>query len=171
MTNDNRGMTDGEPMTTALFFAETRNRAEIEELASLAVDLARHGEIRRLSEGVITAYAVRLPAGAAPLLAALETTLKRDYLFGHVELPYQNTIYRVVEDLALDTGSALSPVDDCEICHAPEPFPADVQVMGEDGRTRPSRSVYCAGCAATMAARKAAAPAEAEAESPAPAHV
>jgi hypothetical protein len=141
-----------EPMTTALFFAEARNRAEVDELADLARDLARHGEIRAVSQGAISAYAVVLPASGAPLLSGLETTLKRDFVFGHVELPFQETILRVVEDLAMATDSRLFPVEECEICHVPEPFPADVQVMGEDGQPRRSHSVYCATCAAEMAA-------------------
>jgi len=175
MTHNSRKLAAGEPMTTALFFAETRNRAEIDELAHLAMDLAQHGEIRRISEGVITAYAVRLPASGAPLLAGLENTLKRDFLFGHVELPFQEIINRVVEDLAVDTGSRLSPVDTCEICGCPEPFPADVQVRGEDGRMRQTSAVYCEVCAAEMAAGnpKAEAKAQAPVESPteAPARV
>lgn len=141
-----------EPMITALFFAEARNRAEVDELADLARDLALHGELRAISQGAITAYAVTLPASGAPLLSGLETTLKRDFVFGHVELPFQETLLRVVEDLALSTDSRLFPVEDCEICHKPEPFPADVRVMGEDGKPRRSRSVYCAACAAEMAA-------------------
>jgi hypothetical protein len=65
----------------------------------------------------------------------------------------------VVEDLAIATDSRLFPVEDCEICHAPEPFPADVQVMGEDGKRRRSHSVYCASCAAAMAAGRLEVPA------------
>lgn len=141
-----------EPMTTALFFAEARNRAEVDELADLARDLARHGELRAVSQGAITAYAITIPASGAPLLSGLETTLKRDFVFGHVEMPFQETILRVVEDLAIATDSRLFPVEECEICHVAEPFPADVQVMGEDGKPHRSRSVYCAACAAEMAA-------------------
>jgi len=153
-----------DPMTTALFFAEARNRAEVDELADLASDLARHGEIRLISQGAITAYAVTLPASGAPLLTGLETTLKRDFVFGRVELPFHETILRVVEDLAMATDSRLYPVEDCEICHVPEPFPADVRVMGEDGKPYRSRSVYCAGCAAEMAAGRIEQPAPATRE-------
>lgn len=166
MTHNTRMIADSEPTATALFFVETRNRAEVEEVEGLAVDLAQHGEIRRICHGVITAYAVRLPASGAPLLAGLETTLKRDFLFGHVEMPFQETICRVVEDLAIDTHSDITPLDSCEICHQPTPFPADVRVMGEDGRMRQSRSVYCIACAANMAAGKPAEAAPAEAPTP-----
>ncbi|HEY3267501.1 MAG TPA: hypothetical protein VGM37_11280 [Armatimonadota bacterium] len=153
-----------EARATALFFAETRNRKEIEELAALAEDLTPHGKIRLISEGIITAYAVQLPASGLPLLSALETTLKRHFVFGHVELPFQETISRVVEELALDTSSRLIPVEHCEMCRAPEPFPASVRVMGEDGKTRRTRSTYCASCAASMMARASAAPAATEAK-------
>jgi hypothetical protein len=152
MKPDTSHLNLSEPMATALFFAEARNRAEVDELADLAADLARHGEIRAISQGTITAYAVMLPASGAPLLSGLETTLKRDFVFGHVEMPFQETILRVVEDLAIATDSRLFPVEECEICRKAEPFPADVQVMGEDGKRRRSHSVYCAACAAEMAA-------------------
>lgn len=147
-----RGTRFEEPTITAMFFAETRNHAEVMEIEHLAEDLARNARVRCVSEGVITAYVVRLPASGAPLLVSLGNTLSANYLFGHVEAPFQDTINRVVEDLALHTNSRLTPVDVCAVCGRLEPFPSEVMVLGEDGARRSSDDTYCSSCAVEIAA-------------------
>lgn len=142
-----------EAAVTALFFVETRNRSEIQEVRALVERMLPQAEVCPLSEGIITAFAFRVSPAAMPLLAALETTLKRDYLFGHVQIPFQDTALRVVEELAMETGSALYEIGTCDICHAPEPFPSKAPVIAEDGVKRHPNAIYCGHCATAMSVK------------------
>lgn len=138
-------------LTIALFFAETRTASEVEELAHLADNLGRYGAVKRLSEGVITSYAVSIHNDAEPLLEGLAVTLKRDFVFGHVASPFNDVIFDALKDLVSITGSRFLLRDTCALCGADEPFPEPVTVLGEDGRPLSSAVIYCRRCAQAMA--------------------
>ncbi|HEY3411596.1 MAG TPA: hypothetical protein VGM51_00920 [Armatimonadota bacterium] len=140
-----------EKTVDAVFFAEPRNTVERDDLAGYAAGLAQVGQIRLYSDGPVVTYLVRLPVSALPLLDGLEITLKRDFAFGRVELPLQDIVLAVIEDVVRATGSESIPFETCGVCGAVDPFSAPMMLPGEDGEIRPSEKVYCTVCARDMA--------------------
>ena len=134
-----RPITD-EDRVTAIFFGETRNQQEVLELSEYAGRFSRHGEIRNISMGPITAYVVSMMADARHLLIGLDYTLRKGYVFGCVQIPYLEATYRFVMSLAAELNSQLSPLPACCMCGRPVPFPPEVMTTSEDGnRTSATR--------------------------------
>jgi hypothetical protein len=138
---------------TAIVIVECRNAQDYANAAAWMREVAAIGEILPLSEGVITAYAVRIDPEYVRILHLIEASLRSQFAFGRIAYPFNEETLRSVVDLAADLGCRVIPVEPCEICHKPEPFPADVFVLGEDGTHRRSGSVYCHQCAVEMAAK------------------
>ena len=148
-----------EQTVDAVLFAEPRNTVERDDLARYAAGLAQVGQIRLFSEGQLVSYLVRLPVSALPLLDGLEITLKRDFAFGRVEMPLQDFVLAIIDDLVQATVSEFIPVHPCGVCGAVDRFGAPVMLPDEDGEIHPSEKAYCTACARNMAgvaaARKA----------------
>lgn len=138
-------------IVTVVFFAEPRNVHDRDELEYHATKLLTIGDVRLLCDGTLVAYLARVGIGAAPLLTLLNTTLKRDYRFGHVEMSVHPTVLGVIEDIADGTPSDFIPVGPCSLCGSDDILSGYQMVLGEDGVRRASGRFYCPGCAKDMA--------------------
>lgn len=140
-----------EKYVTAIILAEVRNITERNDFDRLVESIARHGSVRPLADGLITAYIVRLPLIVAPLLTATHVTLSNQYVFGQVIVPVQETALGALNDLAQDSGGEFYPVEYCSLCAKLAPFAVTVRLRGEDGKRAESESLYCPACAAGIA--------------------
>lgn len=138
----------------ALFLVQTRNHHELEEIRTLAEDLQVGCRVRILAEGPITAFVLKpleesLRSNFSEILLALES-VARFYSFGVVYPSFNTTLYRVIEDLCLETGSSLYPLEYCDLCGAPEPFPTKLAIIPAGGG-QPVEGQYCSRCVAYRA--------------------
>ena len=137
-------MRSGKGGTSRVFLVQTRNRAEAGQVCQIFEELDHRCSVRVLSEGVTSAFAVQC-SGDEPLLQDLESLLKEHYKFSMVYSGFNSVIHRIVEDLAVETGSRLHPVPVCRSCGDAEPFPVQLTLRGPDGKLRAS-SVFCPRC-------------------------
>ncbi|MCA1595827.1 MAG: hypothetical protein LC772_05330, partial [Chloroflexi bacterium] len=100
--------------------------------------------VRVLADGVTSAFAVQSRNDEA-LLQDLERHLKEAYKFSVVYAGFNAVIHRIVEDLAVETGSRLHPVPVCRGCGDVEPFPVRLTLRGPGGKRRAS-AVFCDRC-------------------------
>jgi len=133
-----------------VFLARTRNSAEMAELNDLLDDLKAGCHVRLLSRGPVMAAAVKViddPDGesTAELMKLLETLGAR-YSFFKLDLGLHPTLNRLIEDMALDTGSQISPSPQCSLCGRPEPFPTRLTL--EEPDRKPAKGLYCSRCVA-----------------------
>lgn len=136
-----------------VYLVDTRNDDESNELARLFDELKASLQIRQLTRGKLMSYAVQVSGVDASLLSELEGVLKGNYGFVVTHRSFDPVIYRVVRELAADTGSKLLPIPHCNICGKPEPFPEVViNLSDSDGETLSSRT-YCSTCTAGSTAR------------------
>jgi hypothetical protein len=135
---------------TLIFIARTRNAAELAELDELFQDLKAGCHLRVLSRGPVTAAAVKViddPEGeaSAELMSLLET-LGDQYSFSRIHIGLHPTLNRLIEDMAMDTGSDLFPVAPCSLCTRPEPFPTRLSLQEPDHEKQVGQ--YCSACIA-----------------------
>ena len=135
---------------SVIFLARTRNAAEVAELDELFQELRAGCRVRILSRGPVTAAAARVIDDAdgrsmAELMGLLETLGAR-YSFSKVDLGLHPTLNRLIEDMALDSGSRLTPAPNCSLCGRPEPFPTRLTLQDPGGK--PAEGLYCARCVA-----------------------
>ncbi|MGC8832960.1 MAG: hypothetical protein ACP5R4_02815 [Armatimonadota bacterium] len=136
-----------------IFIAETRNAVEVSELRELCSDLEHGCKVRMVAVGPVTAFAIK-PFSEEPghladfyeVTAVLEAIAPR-YKAAYLQ-PLDATSYRIVEDLALETGSELMPLNHCDLCGRPEAFPTTL-AAGEKNR-RLAAGAYCSRCIAEL---------------------
>lgn len=131
-----------------VFLARTRNATEVAELNELFADLKAGCHVRILARGPMMAAAIKvsddtLPHATSELMRLLETVGER-YSFFKVEMGLHPTLHRLIEDMALDTGSELYPAPSCSLCARPEPFPTRLKLEGPNQETAEGR--YCGHC-------------------------
>jgi hypothetical protein len=145
---------DPQPQGThAVYLVETRTDEETREISTLFEELQSSMQIRQLTRGKLMSFAVQIMGADASLLNELEGVLKGKFGFVVTHRSFDPVIYRVVKELAADTGSKLLPIPHCNICGKPEPFPEVViNLADSDGETLSSRS-YCSTCTAGFTAR------------------
>jgi hypothetical protein len=135
-----------------IFIARTRNAAEVAELDEFFSELKAGCRVRILSHGPLTAAAVKLNGesgeSTAELMGLLEALGER-YSFSKVEAGLHPTLNRLIEDMALDTGSDLHPVPNCTLCGRPEPFPTRLTLESPNRETM--EALYCSRCTARHA--------------------
>jgi hypothetical protein len=139
-----------------IFLAQTRNAVEVAELDELFEELKAGCHVRLLSHGPVMAAAVKVAddtdgESTAELMSLLETLGER-YRFSKLELGLHPTLNRLIEDMALDTGSELHPSPHCSFCDRPEPFPTRLTLEGPD--QQPVKGLYCHRCIAQHADRE-----------------
>ncbi|MGQ9524868.1 MAG: hypothetical protein ACUVTZ_08520 [Armatimonadota bacterium] len=136
-----------------IFIAETRNSVEVAELKDLFSDLKRVCKVRPVATGPVTAYALKPFSDTPEHLSAFTETLDilqavaPRYAAVYIQ-PLDTTSYRVVEDLALDTGSELVPLKHCDLCGRPEAFPTTLSARRGDRRL--AAGAYCSRCVAAL---------------------
>lgn len=140
-----------EKQVMAIVLAEVRNVTERRDLDRLVESVGRHGSVRILADGLITAYIIRLPLNGAPLLTSLSVTLCNEYVFGQVISPVHEIALGAILGLAQDTGGEFYPVDYCSLCGKLAPFVVSVWLRGEDGKRSDSAGLYCPSCASGIA--------------------
>ena len=143
-------MLRGQGGTCRVFIVQTRNGKEQSQAQALFGELEEFCSVRALSEGVTTAYAVQA-RDAEALLTDLALFLKGEFRFSVVYDGFNPLIERIVEDLAVETGSRLRPVPKCRSCGCLDPFPVRVSWQ-EPGRKARSRASLCARCVASAEA-------------------
>ena len=131
-----------------VFLARTRNATEVAELDELFADLKAGCHVRVLSRGPVMAAAIRVSdddsGDATPELMRLLETVGARYSFFKVDLGLHPTLHRLIEDMALDTGSEIYPAPSCSLCARPEPFPTRLKIEGPDAET--AEGQYCHHC-------------------------
>lgn len=139
--------------TSAVYLVETRSEDEAREIAKLFQDLKLNMEVRQLARGKLMSFVVQTRGADCNVLSDLEKELKNSFGFVVMQRSFDALIYRIVKELAADTGSKLLPIPHCNICGKPEPFPEVViNLSGSDGETLASRN-YCSTCTAGTAAK------------------
>ena len=131
-----------------VFIVQTRNRAEVNHVHRLFADLERCCSVRALASGVTTSYAIQA-TGQYDAVHTLDDVLKEHFKFSVVYDGFNPVIYRIVEDLAMDTGSQLHPVPSCVKCNRLEPFPVRVTLVGPAGKAK-GGAMLCEGCLAEV---------------------
>jgi hypothetical protein len=139
-----------------VFIAETRNAAEVAELEELVRELQHGCKVRLVSLGPVTAFAVKPKEDAdeavsslvevARILQAISPRYTKTYL-----QQFDATAYRIVEDLALETGARLQPLPQCDLCGKLDPFPTTLHARDGDNVSS-SAGTYCSHCVASMSA-------------------
>jgi hypothetical protein len=137
-----------EKHVTAIVVAEVRNLTERSDFDHLVESVGRHGAMRMLADGLITAYVIEVPIKGAALLTAMSVTLCKEFIYGQVVFPVQEAPLDVIKTLALDTGGEFFPVENCSLCGKLAPFATTVRLRGEDGKRTESHGLYCPACAA-----------------------
>jgi hypothetical protein len=139
--------------TNVVYLVDTRNEQEAREISRLFEELKTHLQIRQLTRGKMMSYAVQVQGVDGSMLNELEALLKNKYVFVVMHRSFDPVIYRVVRELASDTGSKLLPIPHCNICGKPEPFPEVViNLADQEGETLSSRT-YCSTCTAGSTAK------------------
>jgi len=132
----------------AVYLVETRNRAESREIEELFRELESRVQVRRLSTGMLTGYAVQARQSDAAIVDAIEDVLRESFACVTVQRELDEVTFRVLADLCRRTGSRMLSMERCAICGKPAPFPA-ATVTVSDGRKSPAASRgYCAHCTA-----------------------
>lgn len=131
-----------------VFIVQARNRAEVSHAQQLFAALEEYCSVRALAMGVTTAFAVQ-SAGELQVLNELERILKDDFKFSVVYSGFNPVIHRIVEDLAVETGSRLLTIPSCHSCGEPVPFPARLSIHGPGGKAR-SKALFCDRCVASV---------------------
>lgn len=136
-----------------VFLARTRNATEVAELAELLEELEAGCHVRILSRGPVMAAAIKVSdetdhESTSELMRLLETVGER-YGFFKVEHGLNPTLNRLIEDMALDSGSELAPVPACSLCRRPEPFPTRLKLESPGKATAEGR--YCHHCVTRFA--------------------
>mgnify|MGYP001217623309 CR=1 FL=1 len=135
--------------TCAVYIIEVRNGYEIREVKDLFGGLTPDFDVRQLSEGTITAYAVHIGDEDLSILDEIELALKENYRFSISERSFAKTIYAVVRDLCDSSDSALRALPACGICQTPDPFPTTVTFVDAAG-DHLARGCYCARCVSAL---------------------
>ena len=136
----------------AVYLVETRSADETRAIAKLFSELKTHVQVRQLCKGKLVSYVVQAHKSDASLLDDVENILKSDYAFVVSQGSFDDVIYRIVKELAEDTGSSLLPMSHCHICGKTEPFATTVvNLSDEDGSVLISRH-YCSSCTAEAGA-------------------
>ena len=136
----------------AVYLVETRSAEEAREIAKLFSELETHIQVRQLCKGRLVSYVVQAHQCDSSLLDDVENILKSSHAFVVSQGSFDEVIYRIVRELAQDTGSSLLPMSHCHICGKTEPFPNTVvNLSDEDGYVVMSRH-YCGSCTAEAAA-------------------
>jgi len=138
----------GKGGTCRVFIVQTRNQAEVGQVQQIFSELERRCSVRALSIGVTTAFAVQT-AEALPLLQDIELVLKEHYKFSVVYAGFNSIIHRIVEDLAVDTGSHLLSIPLCQCCGNADPFASRLSLQGSRRKPR-ARAVLCGSCLARL---------------------
>ncbi|MDQ2732801.1 MAG: hypothetical protein M3Y56_14175 [Armatimonadota bacterium] len=131
-----------------VFIVQARNRAEVNHAQQLFAALEEYCSVRALTMGVTTAFAVQ-SAGELQVLNELEQILKDDFKFSVVYSGFNPVIHRIVEDLAVETGSRLLTIPSCHSCGEPVPFPARLSTHGPGGKAR-AKALFCDRCVANV---------------------
>jgi hypothetical protein len=139
--------------TRAVYLVEARDESEAREVSNLFGDLEPELRIRQLSSGKLVTYVVKASQDQQDALGELELALKRNFGFVILHRSFDSLIYKIVEELCVDTGSRLISVPRCDICGKIEPFPDTVVSLADQvGETIVSGS-YCGSCTAASSAR------------------
>ncbi len=107
----------------------------------------------QLCKGKLVAYAVKLRSEDQSILDEIEQMLRTSFGFVIVYRSFDQLIYDIVRELAKDSGSRLIPVQRCDICRRPEPFPDVTVSFADDRGDRISERGYCATCTAESGGR------------------
>lgn len=142
------------PIQRAVYLVEINSAESLYQINRILLDLAPRMRSVRLSTGRIYSFAVALDTPDSLLLDQLEDFLKAHYPFVVQHRSADECIFRVIESLCAESKSTQLPIDTCDKCGKPEPFPELlVKVMHINGRVLGEHE-FCAHCAAEISTLK-----------------
>jgi len=136
-----------------VYLVEAESDQDARELSRLFDQFQPILQSVQLCRGKLVAYAVKLESEDQSILDEIEQMLRANYGFVILHRSFDQLIYDIVCELCKDSGSKLIPVQRCDICRRPDPFPDVTVSFADDNGERISSRGYCATCTAESGGR------------------
>lgn len=137
----------------AVYLIETASETEKDAILQIFEELAVYVQVRKLCEGRLVGFVVQADESQSCLLDELDEMLRRECTVLIAHRLFDEIVYKIIRELADETGSRSVDVPSCDSCGVLEPFPAlVVNLADEHGGILRSRC-FCAACAASASSR------------------